>query len=88
MRGCCDDDTTMRLRLRAQVNQDEHVSALQVRNAQGRWVDAPPLPGTLVCNIGDCFQVRVCVRACVCVCVSLCVCVCVRVCVAVCHGGA
>ena len=25
---------------------------LQVRTPQG-WIDAPPLPGTLVCNIGD-----------------------------------
>ena len=25
------------------VNQDAHVSALQVQNAAGDWVDAPPL---------------------------------------------
>ena len=31
--------------------QDE-VPGLQVRTPQG-WLDAPPLPGTLVCNIGD-----------------------------------
>ena len=31
--------------------QDE-VAGLQVRTRQG-WLDAPPLPGTLVCNIGD-----------------------------------
>jgi hypothetical protein len=31
---------------------------LQVKNAAGQWVDAPPLPGTFVCNIGDCFEVR------------------------------
>jgi isopenicillin N synthase-like dioxygenase len=29
----------------------------QVKNAAGEWVDAPPLAGTFVCNIGDCFQV-------------------------------
>ena len=28
------------------------VPGLQVRTPQG-WIDAPPLPGTLVCNIGD-----------------------------------
>uniref|UniRef100_A0A383VMR0 Fe2OG dioxygenase domain-containing protein n=1 Tax=Tetradesmus obliquus TaxID=3088 RepID=A0A383VMR0_TETOB len=39
------------------VNQDPHVTALQVKNASGQWVDAPPLPGTFVCNIGDMFQV-------------------------------
>lgn len=31
--------------------QDE-VPGLQVRTPQG-WLDAPPLPGTLVCNLGD-----------------------------------
>jgi isopenicillin N synthase-like dioxygenase len=31
--------------------QDRH-GGLQVRTATG-WLDAPPLPGTLVCNIGD-----------------------------------
>ena len=31
--------------------QDE-VSGLQVRTPEG-WLDAPPIPGTLVCNIGD-----------------------------------
>lgn len=35
------------------VNQDADVTALQVMNGQGQWVDAPPLPGTFVCNIGD-----------------------------------
>jgi isopenicillin N synthase-like dioxygenase len=28
-------------------------AGLQVRNVQGDWVEAPPLPGTLVVNIGD-----------------------------------
>ena len=31
--------------------QDD-VAGLQVRTPEG-WIDAPPLPGTLVCNIGD-----------------------------------
>lgn len=31
--------------------QDEH-GGLQVRTPQG-WIDAPPVPGALVCNIGD-----------------------------------
>jgi isopenicillin N synthase-like dioxygenase len=31
--------------------QDEH-GGLQVKTPGG-WIDAPPLPGTLVCNIGD-----------------------------------
>lgn len=35
------------------VNQDAHATALQVKNADGLWVDAPPLQGTLVCNIGN-----------------------------------
>ncbi len=33
------------------LRQDD-VPGLQVRTPQG-WLDAPPLPGTLVCNIGD-----------------------------------
>ncbi|KAK3270064.1 hypothetical protein CYMTET_21517, partial [Cymbomonas tetramitiformis] len=39
------------------VNQDSEISALQVKNAAGEWVKAPPLPGTLVCNIGDMLKV-------------------------------
>ncbi len=29
---------------------------LQVRTRSGEWVEAPPIPGTLVCNIGDLLQ--------------------------------
>ncbi len=32
--------------------QDE-VPALQVHNAAGEWIEAPPIPGTFVVNIGD-----------------------------------
>ncbi|KAL4740975.1 hypothetical protein BDV11DRAFT_184388 [Aspergillus similis] len=32
----------------------DRVPALQVRNNQGHWVAAPPIPGTLVVNIADC----------------------------------
>jgi isopenicillin N synthase-like dioxygenase len=32
--------------------QDRH-GGLQVRTPRDGWIDAPPLPGTLVCNIGD-----------------------------------
>lgn len=39
------------------VFQEEGVTALQVQNAAGQWVDAPPLPGTCVVNIGDMFRV-------------------------------
>ncbi|KAL5753022.1 hypothetical protein ACOSP7_023197 [Xanthoceras sorbifolium] len=35
------------------VNQDDDITALQVRNMSGEWISAPPIPGTFVCNIGD-----------------------------------
>jgi len=31
------------------------VQALQILNANGKWVNAVPIPGTLVINIGDQF---------------------------------
>jgi isopenicillin N synthase-like dioxygenase len=31
----------------------DQVQALQVRNAHGTWIDAPPIRGTFVVNIGD-----------------------------------
>ena len=39
------------------VNQDLNVTALQVMNGQSEWIDAPPLPGTFVCNIGDMLRI-------------------------------
>jgi isopenicillin N synthase-like dioxygenase len=39
------------------VLQDEHASALEVRNAQGVWVRAPPQPGALTCNLGDMLRI-------------------------------
>ncbi|XP_077249982.1 homoarginine-6-hydroxylase 2-ODD-233-like isoform X2 [Tasmannia lanceolata] len=39
------------------VNQDDDISALQVRNRSGEWICAPPIPGTFVCNIGDMLKV-------------------------------
>ncbi|KAI0274309.1 2OG-Fe-II oxygenase [Russula aff. rugulosa BPL654] len=35
--------------------QQPGIQALQVRNARDEWVDAPPIPGTLVINLGDQF---------------------------------
>ena len=29
---------------------------LQIRRKSGEWIEAPPIPGTLVCNIGDLLQ--------------------------------
>eukprot|EP00899_Mesostigma_viride_P018880 jgi/Mesvir1/26994/Mv20705-RA.1 len=39
------------------VNQDPHVAALEVKNAQGDWVVASPKPGCFVVNIGDMLKV-------------------------------
>ncbi|XP_021857369.1 probable 2-oxoglutarate-dependent dioxygenase At3g50210 isoform X2 [Spinacia oleracea] len=39
------------------VNQDENITALQVRNHSGEWIWAPPIPGTFVCNIGDMLKI-------------------------------
>jgi isopenicillin N synthase-like dioxygenase len=34
------------------VLQDE-ITALEVLNGDGIWIDAPPMPGTFVCNVGQ-----------------------------------
>lgn len=39
------------------VNQESHVAALQVKNADGQWITAHPIPGAFVCNIGDMLRV-------------------------------
>eukprot|EP00891_Asterochloris_glomerata_P003840 jgi/Astpho2/3840/e_gw1.00062.83.1_t len=39
------------------VNQEDHVAALQVKNAEGHWITAYPVPGTFVCNLGDMLKV-------------------------------
>ncbi|KAK9771407.1 hypothetical protein SCAR479_11886 [Seiridium cardinale] len=35
------------------VLQEDNVQALEILNPDGVWVDAPPQPGTLVCNVGQ-----------------------------------
>ncbi|PYH98448.1 Clavaminate synthase-like protein [Aspergillus ellipticus CBS 707.79] len=35
----------------------DKVPALQVLNARGEWILAPPIPGTLVVNIADCLSI-------------------------------
>ncbi len=32
------------------------VAGLEIRRRDGRWIDAPQIPGALVCNIGDCLM--------------------------------
>lgn len=39
------------------VNQDDDITALQVRNHSGEWISAVPIPGTFVCNIGDMLKI-------------------------------
>ena len=34
----------------------DHIGGLQIQNTQGYWLDAPPIDGTLVVNIGDLLQ--------------------------------
>jgi hypothetical protein len=64
---CCDDRSVPQNCLTVCITLLSHshgmccvaycAAMLQVKNAAGQWVDAPPLPGTFVCNIGDCFEV-------------------------------
>eukprot|EP00892_Ulva_mutabilis_P006008 jgi/Ulvmu1/377/UM001_0384.1 len=39
------------------VNQDTDIAALQVKNSDGEWLMAAPVPGTFVCNVGDMMRV-------------------------------
>ncbi|XP_047982762.1 probable 2-oxoglutarate-dependent dioxygenase At3g50210 [Salvia hispanica] len=39
------------------INQDDDITALQVRNIEGEWIPATPVPGTFVCNIGDMLKI-------------------------------
>ncbi|CAK9161432.1 unnamed protein product [Ilex paraguariensis] len=39
------------------VNQEDDITALQVRNLSGEWISAVPIPGTFVCNIGDMLKI-------------------------------
>jgi isopenicillin N synthase-like dioxygenase len=33
------------------------ILSYQVRNLSGEWIQAKPIPGTFVCNIGDMLEV-------------------------------
>src|SRR5580658_3841454 len=35
---------------------NDGVVGLEVRRRDGAWIEAPPLPGTFICNIGDCLM--------------------------------
>ncbi|GFP89253.1 probable 2-oxoglutarate-dependent dioxygenase at3g49630 [Phtheirospermum japonicum] len=39
------------------LNQDDDITALEVRNSNGEWISAVPVPGTFVCNIGDMLKI-------------------------------
>eukprot|EP00252_Welwitschia_mirabilis_P001567 TRINITY_DN11448_c0_g1_i4.p1 TRINITY_DN11448_c0_g1~~TRINITY_DN11448_c0_g1_i4.p1 ORF type:complete len:249 (+),score=46.54 TRINITY_DN11448_c0_g1_i4:213-959(+) len=39
------------------VNQDDDISALQVKSHVGEWICAPAIPGAFVCNIGDMLKI-------------------------------
>ncbi|XP_017975047.1 PREDICTED: probable 2-oxoglutarate-dependent dioxygenase At3g49630 [Theobroma cacao] len=39
------------------INQDNDITALEVKNLSGEWIPATPSPGTFVCNIGDMLKI-------------------------------
>ncbi|XAR57769.1 Aminocyclopropanecarboxylate oxidase, partial [Bertholletia excelsa] len=39
------------------VNQEEDITALQVRYQSAEWISALPIPGTFVCSIGDMLKI-------------------------------
>ncbi|XP_016720092.1 probable 2-oxoglutarate-dependent dioxygenase At3g50210 [Gossypium hirsutum] len=39
------------------INQDDRITALEVKNLSGEWVPATPILGTFVCNIGDMLEI-------------------------------
>ncbi|XP_050205932.1 probable 2-oxoglutarate-dependent dioxygenase At3g50210 [Mercurialis annua] len=43
--------------LLALLNQDDDITALQVRNVSGEWISAPPIPGTFICAISDMLKI-------------------------------
>lgn len=43
--------------MQSQLHQSLINEFLKVRNLSGKWIPAPPVPGTFVCNIGDMLKV-------------------------------
>ncbi|KAK4759466.1 hypothetical protein SAY87_022597 [Trapa incisa] len=39
------------------INQDDDITALQIKTLSGEWISAPPIPGAFVCNIGDMLKI-------------------------------
>ncbi|KAA3473779.1 putative 2-oxoglutarate-dependent dioxygenase [Gossypium australe] len=39
------------------INQDDDITALEIKNSSGEWIPATPIPGTFVSNIGAMLKV-------------------------------